>query len=106
MKTGFIGLGAMGTHMARHLAKAGLLETAFNRTLTKSELFRKEFACLVSISPSELAKQCELIIISVSRDTDVLEIVNEMKMLMKSSGKFNLVLMFKISTENDMISEL
>ena len=79
MKTGFIGLGAMGTHMARNLAKAGLLETVFNRTLTKSELFRKEFACSVSISPSELAKQCELIIISVSRDTDVLEIVNEIK---------------------------
>ena len=30
MKTGFIGLGAMGMHMARNLAKANLLETVFN----------------------------------------------------------------------------
>jgi 3-hydroxyisobutyrate dehydrogenase len=79
MKTGFIGLGAMGTHMARNLAKVGLLETVFNRTLTKAEAFKKEFTCSVSVSPAELAKQCELIIISVSRDSDVLEIVDEIK---------------------------
>ena len=29
MKTGFIGLGAMGMHMARNLHKAGLLAGAF-----------------------------------------------------------------------------
>ena len=86
MKTGFIGLGTMGIHMARNLAKASLLETVFNRTLKKSEFFRKEFACSISISPSELAKQCELIIISVSRDTDVLEVVNEIKTGVKANS--------------------
>ena len=79
MKIGFIGLGAMGIHMARNLAKANSLETVFNRTVSKTESIEKEFTCSVSTSPSELAKQCEVIIISVSRDADVLEIVNEIK---------------------------
>ena len=83
MKIGFIGLGAMGTHMARNLAKANLLETVFNRTISKTESLKKEFTCSVSTSPLELAKQCEVIIISVSRDADVLEIVNEIKTSIK-----------------------
>lgn len=32
MKTGFIGLGAMGCHMARHLLGAGHLIGVWNRT--------------------------------------------------------------------------
>ena len=43
MKTGFIGLGAMGMHMARNLAKANLLETVFNRTISKTKPLKKEF---------------------------------------------------------------
>ena len=32
MKVGFIGLGAMGQHMARNLHRAGMLAGAWNRT--------------------------------------------------------------------------
>ena len=79
MKIGFIGLGAMGGYMAINLAKNNLLQIVFNRTTSKTKLLKKEFACSVSNSPLELAKQCEVIIISVSRDVDVLEIINEIK---------------------------
>ena len=79
MKTGVIGLGAMGAYMARNLARAGHLETVYNRTLSTAETVAKECECLVSSSPAELAKQCELIIICVSRDEDVLEMVNAIK---------------------------
>lgn len=79
MKTGVIGLGAMGANMARNLAKADLLETVFNRTLSTAENIAKECNCPVSSSPSELTKQCELIIICVSRDEDVLEMVSSIK---------------------------
>ena len=79
MKTGVIGLGAMGANMARNLARAGYLETVYNRTLSTAETVAKECECLVSSSPAELAKQCELIIICVSRDEDVLEMVNAIK---------------------------
>ncbi len=79
MKTGVIGLGAMGANMARNLAKANHLETVYNRTLSTTESVAKECDCSISMTPCELAKQCELIIICVSRDEDVLEMVNEIK---------------------------
>ena len=37
MKTGVIGLGAMGANMARRLASAGHLQTVFNRAREKAE---------------------------------------------------------------------
>ncbi len=79
MKTGVIGLGAMGANMARNLAKAGHLETVYNRTLSKAETVAKKCGCSMSSSPAELAKQCELIVICVSRDVDVMEMVNAIK---------------------------
>jgi 3-hydroxyisobutyrate dehydrogenase len=79
MKTGVIGLGAMGANMARNLAKTDHLETVYNRTLSTTEAVAKECDCSISMTPAELAKQCELIILCVSRDTDVLEMVNTIK---------------------------
>lgn len=79
MKTGVIGLGAMGANMARNLARAGYLETVYNRTSSTAETVAKECGCSISSSPAEVAKQCELIVICVSRDDDVLEMVNAIK---------------------------
>lgn len=79
MKSGVIGLGAMGAHMARNLAQASHLVTVYNRTLTTAESVAKECNCSISMSPAELAAQCELIIVCVSRDEDVLEMVNAIK---------------------------
>lgn len=79
MRTGVIGLGAMGASMAKNLAKADHLETVYNRTLTTAETVAKECGCSISMTPADLAKQCELIILCVSRDADVLEMVNAIK---------------------------
>lgn len=79
MKTGVIGLGAMGANMARRLAGAGHLQTVFNRTRTKAEELAKACGCGHAGSPAELAEQCELILICVSRDQDVLEMINAIK---------------------------
>lgn len=86
MKSGVIGLGAMGANMARNLAKNNHLETVYNRTLTTAESVAKECACSISMTPSELAQQCELIIICVSRDEDVLEMINEIKTTINSDS--------------------
>ena len=83
MKAGVIGLGAMGANMARNLAKAGHLVTVYNRTLSTAEAVAKECSSQLSTSPAELAEQCELIIICVSRDADVLEMVNAIKASVK-----------------------
>ena len=79
MKTGVIGLGAMGAGMANNLAKANLLETVYNRTLSKAEEIAKECGCSISMTPADVAEQSELVIICVSRDEDVLEMVNAIK---------------------------
>ncbi|MAJ91031.1 MAG: oxidoreductase [Legionellales bacterium] len=86
MKTGIIGLGAMGVHMAKNLLEAGLLHTIFNRTLSKAEKFKKQSNCYISVSPAALASECQLIIISVSRDEDVLDVVNEIITTIKSGS--------------------
>ena len=75
MKTGVIGLGAMGAPMARNLHKAGYLETVWNRTAEKSLQLGGELGVGVATTPAELASRCGLVVLSVSADEDVLEMV-------------------------------
>jgi 3-hydroxyisobutyrate dehydrogenase len=69
-RTGFIGLGIMGQGMARNLLKAGFDLTVWNRTASKAEALGAEGA-KVAGSPSELAGNCETIVICVSDTPDV-----------------------------------
>jgi 3-hydroxyisobutyrate dehydrogenase len=68
----------MGAPMARNLHKAGHLAAVWNRTRAKAEAIAAETGAAVAETPAGLAGQCELIITSVSRDADVLEIVESM----------------------------
>lgn len=75
MKAGVIGLGAMGAGMAMNLHKAGHLHRVWNRTVGKAETLAGETGVTVSDSIQSLASACDLVLICVSRDTDVLEVV-------------------------------
>jgi 3-hydroxyisobutyrate dehydrogenase len=75
MKTGFIGLGAMGLPMARNLARAGLLQGAWNRRAERALSLAAETGTRAYASPAALAAACDAIILCVSADADVLEIV-------------------------------
>jgi 3-hydroxyisobutyrate dehydrogenase len=75
MKTGVIGLGAMGEPMARNLHRTGYLETVWNRTAEKSQQLGNELDILVAADPAALAQCCDLILLSVSADADVLAVV-------------------------------
>jgi 3-hydroxyisobutyrate dehydrogenase len=77
MKSGVIGLGAMGAGMAINLHKAGHLHRVWNRTTSKAEALSKETGVEVSSTIQSLATDCELIITCVSRDADVLEVVEK-----------------------------
>lgn len=70
-----IGLGAMGVGMARNLAKAGFLTAIYNRTTEKAQTLAQELNVNVSGSPQELAGQVNVICLCVSRDEDVLEMI-------------------------------
>jgi 3-hydroxyisobutyrate dehydrogenase len=83
MKTGVIGLGAMGAGMANNFHKAGVLHAVWNRTTSKAEEFVGRTNALLCDSPEQLAAECELIIICVSRDNDVLEMVEHISAAVK-----------------------
>jgi len=76
MKTGIIGLGAMGAPMARNLHTAGHLATFWNRTPETAAALAGELGIAPAADPQALAGQCALIILSVSADTDVLEVID------------------------------
>jgi 3-hydroxyisobutyrate dehydrogenase len=75
MHTGFVGLGAMGTHMARNLHRAGLLVGLWNRTPDKARALAQELSCEAAATPAALAAKCDAVVLCVSADRDVLEVV-------------------------------
>ena len=77
MKTAVIGLGAMGSGMALNLHKAGYLHGVWNRTRSKAERVTVQTGVILFESPAGLASECELVILCVSRDADVLEMVEQ-----------------------------
>ncbi len=70
MKAGFIGLGSMGWHMAGHLADKGLLAAAWNRS---AKAFGK---APVVAKPVDLWASCDAVILCVTADAQVLEMVD------------------------------
>ncbi len=77
-KVGFIGLGAMGVGMARNLHRAGLLAGVWNRTAAKAESLAAELGVRAAPDPAALARDCEVLVLCVSADADVLELVDEL----------------------------
>jgi 3-hydroxyisobutyrate dehydrogenase-like beta-hydroxyacid dehydrogenase len=70
MKVAFLGLGNMGSPMARNLIHAGHDVTLWNRTLSKAEPLRSEGA-KVGKSPAEAAKDSEVAITMLADDAAV-----------------------------------
>ena len=75
MKTGVIGLGAMGAPIARNLHRAGYLKAVWNRTAATAQQLANELGVPVAADPAALAAQCELVLLSVSADDDLLEVM-------------------------------
>ena len=75
MQIGFVGLGAMGSHMARNLAQAGLLRGVWNRTTEKAAALAAELKCHAFVDLAELAANSEAVVICVSADEDVRAVI-------------------------------
>ena len=75
MRVGFVGLGAMGAHMARNLHRAGSLAAVWNRTAEKASTLAAELGVQAPLDPAELAASVDAVVLCVSADTDVLEVV-------------------------------
>lgn len=75
MRVAFVGLGAMGIHMARNLHRAGLLTAVWNRTAEKARKLAAELEVAAPATLAELAAQADAVVSCVSADADVLEVV-------------------------------
>lgn len=78
MKAGFIGLGAMGRHMAAHLARQRLLGAVWNRTAAEAEKFAQAHGVAAAGTPAELWKDCDVVFLCVSADQQVLDLVDRL----------------------------
>ncbi|WP_428356980.1 NAD(P)-dependent oxidoreductase [Methyloprofundus sp.] len=76
MQAGIIGLGAMGSGMARNMACSDYLTTLWNRTPDKAEKLAVELGIKPSTSIQQLAAGVDIIVICVSADKDLLEVIN------------------------------
>lgn len=76
--TGFIGLGAMGIHMARNLHQRGLLNSIWNRSAHKAAELAAALQIHHAASLPELAKRCKVIVLCVAADQDVLAVIDEL----------------------------
>ena len=85
MKTGFIGLGAMGAPMARHLHERGLLTVVGNRTQAKADALAAELQVRAARSTDNFA-DCEVVVLCVSLDIDVIENVNALANVLKAGS--------------------
>jgi 3-hydroxyisobutyrate dehydrogenase len=83
MKTGIIGLGAMGQGMARRVASAGYLTAIYNRTASKAQDLAKELKVTACDQPEDLAAQVDLVMICVSADQDILDMITAISKTIK-----------------------
>jgi 3-hydroxyisobutyrate dehydrogenase-like beta-hydroxyacid dehydrogenase len=70
----FIGLGVMGTPMARHLAAAGHQVTVYNRTAAKALAWVALYGNRAAPTPREAAEGAEVVLMCVGNDDDVRDV--------------------------------
>lgn len=68
---GFIGLGIMGSGMAKNLVRAGHELTVWNRTASRTE---RVPGAVVAADAAELARACDVVFLCVSDTPDVAEV--------------------------------
>ena len=74
LKVGFIGLGTMGFPIAGHISKS-YKTLVFNRTTNKSQKWTSEFEGEICESVKELTLKSKVIILCLSEDRDIEEVV-------------------------------
>ena len=82
LRCGFIGLGAMGAPMARHLHMRGLLACIGNRSIERAVALGTELQVRVARQPADHA-MCDVVLLCVSADADVLANIDMLAAVLK-----------------------
>ena len=85
MHVGFIGLGAMGAPMARHLHSRGLLATVGNRSAEKAQALATELGVRAAASAADFG-DCDAVMLCVSQDADVLQNVEALAAALRAGA--------------------
>lgn len=78
LNVSFIGLGVMGSPMARHVARAGHRLTIYNRSPARSEKWQVDnpgLAVRVATSPADAAEGADAVVTCVGTDDDLADVV-------------------------------
>lgn len=88
MNVSFLGLGAIGAPMARHLAKPPFSLTVWNRTTERARAFGAETGARVAASPADAARGADVVVTCVptSREVEALLDGNDGLLAGLSSG--------------------
>lgn len=81
-----LGLGAMGAGMAHNLLQAGLLQAAWNRSEERAEAFNTAFQFATAVSAEAAVSQADVVLTCVSRDEDLLELLNTVQSALKNGA--------------------
>lgn len=81
-RCGFIGLGAMGNPMARHLHAKGLLSIVGNRTSAKAQVLAETLGVRAAAGAGDFV-DCDTVMLCVSADADVLENARALAVVLK-----------------------
>ncbi len=91
MRIAFLGLGAIGTPMAVHVAKQHQL-TVWNRTAARAAAFAAAHACKAAATPREAASGAEVVITCLPTSTDVESLLDGPDGLLAGMGQGTLFL--------------
>lgn len=75
MRVAFLGLGAIGAPMARHLAKPPFQLTVWNRTRTKADEFAAANGVTAAATPAEAVRGAEIVVTCLPSSREVGEIL-------------------------------
>jgi len=78
LKITVLGLGAMGTGMAKNLLAAGLLHSAWNRSSARAEQFAEQTGVRPAVDAVEAIAGCDVIVSCVSADEDLLALAERL----------------------------
>ena len=74
-RVAFLGLGVMGLPMAGHLALAGHTVRVYNRSASKADAYVAEFGGTSAETPSEAARDADIVFACVGNDDDLRSVV-------------------------------
>lgn len=103
MNVGFVGVGAMGSHMAGHVLESGKFQDVYAYDLSKSAVNKMvKKGSKASPSLKHLGSVCDVIIVMVGYDDQVRQVVTD---LANGNPKKGTVLVITATSHPDMILE-